>query len=65
MFTYYLLKKLQETSGNTSLGELTDYVKAEVSKQAFKEKTRHKLHLYIIRQNWKNGETSHLNKINR
>lgn len=40
MFTYYLLKKLQETSGNTSLGELTDYVKAEVSKQAFKEKNK-------------------------
>lgn len=40
MFTYYLLKKLQETSGNTSLGELTDYVKAEVSKQAFKDKNK-------------------------
>ena len=40
MFTYYLLKKLQETSGNTSLGELTDYVKNEVSKQAFKEKNK-------------------------
>ena len=37
MFTYYLLKKLQDTSGNTSLGELTDYVTAEVSKQAFKD----------------------------
>lgn len=40
MFTYYLLKKLQETSGKTSLGELTNYVKAEVSKQAFKEKNK-------------------------
>ena len=30
MFTYYLLKKLQETKGNVSLGELSDYVKKKV-----------------------------------
>jgi len=30
MFTYYLLKKLQETSGSVSYAELYDYVKKEV-----------------------------------
>lgn len=32
MFTYYLLKKLQETKGDVTLGELSDYVTAEVKK---------------------------------
>lgn len=31
MFTYYLLKKLQETSGNVTYSELSDYVTKEVS----------------------------------
>lgn len=30
MFTYYLLKKLQETKGNVSMGELCEYVKTKV-----------------------------------
>lgn len=30
LFTYYLLKKLQETEGNVSLGELFDYIEKEV-----------------------------------
>jgi TPR repeat protein len=34
MFTYYLLKKLQETQGNVSFGELADYVTNEVKKQS-------------------------------
>ena len=34
MFTYYLLKKLQETQGNVSFGELADYVINEVKKQS-------------------------------
>ena len=35
MFTYYLLKKLQDTNGNISLGELSDYVKTSVKRQSF------------------------------
>lgn len=35
MFTYYLLKKLQETKGDTTLGELSDYLTTEVKRQAF------------------------------
>ena len=34
MFTYYLLKKLQETKGNVTIGELADYVTTEVRKQS-------------------------------
>lgn len=34
MFTYYLLKKLKETKGDITIGELTDYVTNEVMKQS-------------------------------
>ena len=34
MFTYYLLKKLQETKGKVTYGELADYVTTEVKKQS-------------------------------
>lgn len=35
MFTYFLLKKLQETKGTVTLGELGDYIKDEVKRQSF------------------------------
>lgn len=34
MFTYYLLKKLKDTKGDVTVGELTDYVTNEVMKQS-------------------------------
>lgn len=34
LFTYYLLKKLQETKGDFSFGELADYVTSEVKKKS-------------------------------
>ena len=34
LFTYYLLKKLQETAGNVTLAELTDYVIEKVGQQS-------------------------------
>ena len=34
LFTYYLLKKLQETKGNATLGELSDYIKEQVERQS-------------------------------
>ena len=40
MFTYYLLKKLQETSGDVTLGELADYVTEEVSRRAIVENSK-------------------------
>ncbi|HAN79078.1 MAG TPA: hypothetical protein DCQ31_15570 [Bacteroidales bacterium] len=32
MFTYFLLKKIQETGGNISYGELAEFIKSEVNK---------------------------------
>ena len=40
MFTYYLLKKLQETKGEATLGELADYIIKEVKRQSFDENNR-------------------------
>ena len=37
MFTYYLLKKLKKTKGETTLGELGDYLQQEVGRQSFDE----------------------------
>jgi hypothetical protein len=34
LFTYYLLKKLQATSGTCSMAELGDFVQGEVSRQS-------------------------------
>jgi hypothetical protein len=34
LFTYYLLKKLQMSKGNMSLGDLQDYVTDEVAKKS-------------------------------
>lgn len=34
MFTYFLLKKLKDTKGEVTLGELGDYIQIEVSKQS-------------------------------
>ena len=34
MFTYFLLKKLQESKGEATLGELGEYVSEEVAKQS-------------------------------
>lgn len=34
LFTYYLLKKLQETKGDVTLGELGDYIQTQVKRQS-------------------------------
>jgi hypothetical protein len=34
LFTYYLLRKLQETNGETSYGELMDYIQDQVGKKS-------------------------------
>ena len=34
LFTYYLLKKLQDTKGDVTLGELSEYVNKEVRRQS-------------------------------
>ena len=35
LFTYFLLKKIQKTKGDVSYGELADYIKTNVMKEAF------------------------------
>jgi tetratricopeptide (TPR) repeat protein len=40
LFTYYLLKKLNETKGNITLGELYEYVNTQVEKKAIVVKNR-------------------------
>jgi hypothetical protein len=37
MFTYHVLKKLQESEGNVSMGELSDYLVDSVSIRSLKE----------------------------
>ncbi len=39
IFTYFLLKKLQDSSGSVSYGELADYIKSEVAKVAIVERS--------------------------
>jgi hypothetical protein len=36
IFTYYLLKKLQDTKGNITYGDLADYLQTQVSLQSLK-----------------------------
>lgn len=40
MFTYFLLKKLKETQGNVTLGELGDYLTREVKRESFVENNK-------------------------
>lgn len=40
MFTYFLLKKLQETKGNVSYGELSDFVTEKVSRMSLVENSK-------------------------
>lgn len=57
MFTYYLLKKLRETKGDCTLGELGTYISDEVAKQAVvtngKEQTPIVLTSAGVAENWK------------
>lgn len=40
MFTYYLLKKIQEKKGNVTLGELSDDVIRDVKRHSFEENNK-------------------------
>jgi hypothetical protein len=37
MFTYFLLKKLQETSGKVTYGELAEFIKRKVDGQSLRQ----------------------------
>jgi hypothetical protein len=57
MFTYHLLKKLQETKGNITLGELSDYLYENVALSSLKvnnkEQTPKTLVSPSLQENWK------------
>lgn len=40
LFTYYLLKKLKETQGNITLGELADYLNAQVTRMSAEDRPK-------------------------
>lgn len=40
MFTYFLLKKLQETKGQATLGEIADYVTTQVGRKSIVENSK-------------------------
>lgn len=40
LFTYYILKKLKDTKGDVSYGDLIDYVQSEVSKKSIVENNK-------------------------
>ena len=57
MFTYYLLKKLQETKGEISMGELADYLEDKVAIQSLRvneSKQKPKTHVSEnVKNDWK------------
>lgn len=59
LFTYYLLKKLQKTRGNVTLGELSDYIKTQVERQSIvingKLQSPSFVSTATIANSWKNG----------
>ncbi len=58
MFTYFLLKKLQETNGNATLAEISDYVTDQVGKRSIVENSKSQTPNIIpasgMADNWKN-----------
>lgn len=56
MFTYFLLKKLKESKGDVTMGELSEYVKSEVSKRSVvvnkKSQTPTIRPAYNMRESW-------------
>jgi len=53
MFTYYLLKKLKETKGNTTLGELADYIINQVKRTSAVEGNMQTPNVRTSLANWK------------
>lgn len=66
LFTYFVLKKLQESKGNLSLGDLADYVKENVGRQSVvrtrKPQTPAVLHSPSLTSRWPGINLSHMSK---
>ena len=58
LFTYFLLKELQQTNGDVSLGELTDFVSKQVKRQSVvinnKKQTPTVVPAVGMKENWRN-----------
>jgi hypothetical protein len=58
MFTYYLLKKLQESEGNVSMGDLADYLKYKVADTSIKVNSKDQMPTIrfspALEQTWRN-----------
>jgi len=57
LFTYFLLKKLQQSKGLVTLGELADYIKTEVTKESYlRNEPQNPTVKYTsqIEENWRN-----------
>ena len=55
MFTYYLLKKLQDTKGDVTFGDLGDYLTSEVRRESFGENNKIQTPTVIPSQNLLNS----------
>lgn len=55
MFTYYLLRKLKETNGDVTLGDLADYLQDEVKRQSFVENKKMQTPTVTASQSVANG----------
>ena len=51
LFTYYLLKKLQETKGEVTLGDLSDYLIEEVGRESFVKNGKKQTPTVIVSDN--------------
>jgi len=58
LFTYFLLKKLKDSKGNTTLGELADYINEQVGQYSIvengKSQTPTVSQSAVLRQGWRN-----------
>ena len=58
LFTYYLLKKLQQSKGNVTYGELGDYITEQVGRTAIVENSKPQTPTVTVApalaQTWKN-----------
>lgn len=55
LFTYYLLKKLDETDGDVTLGELSDYLEKQVRRQSFVNSGKMQTPATLISSNLQGG----------
>ena len=66
LFTYFLLKKLQESKGDVTLGDLFEYVKTHVRQESYymkKDQTPQAIAAPIFRSKWRDANISDMNTL--